>query len=114
MTWVLQSKPSELTHLPQRFIQELFTIVNTSSLDFYQERANLCDESRLLGPNQDAKAPNNLNLIEARHFSSALIVNEETIGMQTLVESHGFQLALPQAGHCNDECLEVDLSQFVP
>jgi hypothetical protein len=41
-----------------------------------------------------------------------MIVHQQAIGVEVLIESHGFELALPQAGHCDDVFLEVYLDDF--
>jgi hypothetical protein len=63
---------------------------------------------------QNAKAPDDLDFIDACHLSSALIVDEETVGMQALVERHRFELALPQTRSRNHEFLQINVYHFAP
>lgn len=90
----------------------MFAIVNTSSLDISQEGGNRLNNPLLFGSKQNSKATNDLDLVQARHLSSSLIVQQKAICMQLLVERHSFQLTLAQAGDRNHEIPEINLGHL--
>ena len=49
-----------------------------------------------------------------RHFSSAIVVHEQSLGPQPLVQNHGLKLTLTQTGNGNDEFLKIDLDYSSP
>jgi hypothetical protein len=98
----------------QRFSNESIPVTYTRSLNLGEGGPNLWDEAQLLGPQQDPKAPDHLDLVQASHFSSAKIIQKKAVSVQALVERHGFQLALAQTGNGDDKLSEVDRDDAGP
>ena len=42
------------------------------------------------------------------YFPGTLIIDEQTISVQELLESHGFELALTQTGDSNDKLFDIN------